>query len=498
MKYKLEAINEPTLEFGFNQKTIDPRDGIMLFGPYTKGKIDIGNLGIIGTSEGIDKLSNWLIKIEKPVFSKKQDDARPFFPGIEAAFDFNINKKSLQKIVIQDKEIKEYLFYKDKYQRVHKWVNLFTDKLIKYKTEEEIPITVWFVIIPEFIYTYSRPKSQNPSSAKVNVGLKTKYERTNPFLFDDMNALQEAYKYEVNFHNQLKAKLLKHGIITQIIKESTISYKDILSSQFLIENEEKFDSAKAWNICTTLYYKSGGLPWKLGSVRDGVCYIGLVYKKIESLTDKQTACCAAQMFLDSGDGLVFKGNVGPWYNPEKKEFHLSKESAFDLLNKALITFKEKNGKYPKEIFIHGKTFFDDDEWEGFEKAVESRSKVVGVRIRTDSSIKVYREEVYAVPRGMALIIDKKQAYLWTKGFVPRLQTQMGLETPNSLHIQVAKGEADIRVVCSDILSLTKLNYNACIYGDGIPVTLRFADMIGEVLTAGPNENVEVLPFKHYI
>jgi hypothetical protein len=46
--------------------------------------------------------------------------------------------------------------------------------------------------------------------------------------------------------------------------------------------------------------------------------------------------------------------------------------------------------------------------------------------------------------------------------------------------------------------MTKLNSNSCIYGDGIPVTLRFANAIGEVLTAGPVGNVEVLPFKHYV
>ncbi len=37
----------------------------------------------------------------------------------------------------------------------------------------------------------------------------------------------------------------------------------------------------------------------------------------------------------------------------------------------------------------------------------------------------------------------------------------------------------------DVMSLTKLNFNACIYGDGLRVTLRFADLVGENLTAGP-------------
>ena len=94
--------------------------------------------------------------------------------------------------------------------------------------------------------------------------------------------------------------------------------------------------------------------------------------------------------------------------------------------------------------------------------------------------------------------DDNKAFLFTRGFIPRLQTVLGLETPNPLSVEICRGDADISVVCQDIFALTKLNYNSCIYGDGKPVTLRFADMIGEILTAGPASEDEVLPFKHYI
>ena len=46
----------------------------------------------------------------------------------------------------------------------------------------------------------------------------------------------------------------------------------------------------------------------------------------------------------------------------------------------------------------------------------------------------------------------------------------------------------------DILALTKLNYNTCIFGDGMPITLKFADAVGEILTAGPIKDVPPLPF----
>ena len=63
---------------------------------------------------------------------------------------------------------------------------------------------------------------------------------------------------------------------------------------------------------------------------------------------------------------------------------------------------------------------------------------------------------------------------------------------------MCRGRTDLQVVLSDVLALTKLNYNACIYGDGLPVTLRFADAVGEILTAGPLPKDVPLPFKYYI
>ena len=128
--------------------------------------------------------------------------------------------------------------------------------------------------------------------------------------------------------------------------------------EILRNDLRKFDTAIAWNISTAMYYKLGGRPWKLDYVRERVCYIGLVFKKDERNMRSKYACCAAQMFLDSGDGLVFKGALGPWYNPDNLEYHLTKDAATDLLLKSIKAFRKENGFAPKEIFIHGRTYFD--------------------------------------------------------------------------------------------------------------------------------------------
>jgi hypothetical protein len=57
----------------------------------------------------------------------------------------------------------------------------------------------------------------------------------------------------------------------------------------------------------------------------------------------------------------------------------------------------------------------------------------------------------------------------------------------------------MKVVLEDIMGLTKLNFNSCIFADGLPVTLRFAAAVGEIIVSTPMEKyIPPLPFRHYI
>lgn len=70
--------------------------------------------------------------------------------------------------------------------------------------------------------------------------------------------------------------------------------------------------------------------------------------------------------------------------------------------------------------------------------------------------------------------------------------------PNPITVDIVQGEADIRQVLTDLMALTKLNFNNASFADGLPVTLRFADLRGEILTAGPTDVTAPLPFRFYI
>jgi hypothetical protein len=294
--------------------------------------------------------------------------------------------------------------------------------------------------------------------------------------------------------------LLTYGIPTQIVRESTIAPREGRPGVDRPKRDVSgFQAAIAWNLSTSAFYKAGGRPWKVEGVRDGVCYIGLVFKQDPKHTDPRTACCAAQMFLDSGDGVVFKGAVGPWHTPGKSDFHLSREAAKQLIGLAISSYEDKHGAPPAELFLHGRVRFNDEEWRGFQSGVDTaRTKLVGVQIRDEDDLKLYRSGTMPVLRGIAAVRGTGGAYLWTRGYTPRLGTYVGREVPRPLRVEITRGTADLGTVLADVLALTKLNYNTCLYSDGMPVTLRFANAIGEILTAGPLGPNVPLSFKYYI
>jgi hypothetical protein len=333
---------------------------------------------------------------------------------------------------------------------------------------------------------------------KDNVAHARRLQRE-PSLFIEDNIAAEPYAYKEHFRNQLKAALLRDRIATQVVRESTLLNIGCRGETPRERSEEILQSQIAWNMSTTAFYKLGGRPWKVSGIRKGVAYIGIVFKKESASTNGRSSACGAQMFLDSGDGVVFRGAVGDWFNQTSEEFHLTRDAARDLIALAVKSYKEKHDdEPPQEVFVHGQTRFNRDEWSGFCDAVGRDTKVVAVRIRDDKSMKLFRTTDTPVLRGTAYKQDERKAYLWTRGWTPRLRTYPGMEVPNPLTIEISQGDASLDVVLEDVFALTKLNYNTCRYADGKPITLKFADAVGEVLTAGPADGVPPLPFMYYI
>ena len=217
------------------------------------------------------------------------------------------------------------------------------------------------------------------------------------------------------------------------------------------------------------------------------------------MSDDRHACCAAQMFLSDGDGVVFRGALGPWYSSKTKQYHLDRSSARDLIGMVAEEYRRLHGGPPAELFIHARSAFAEAEWNGFEDGCPTSTRLVGVQIRdARDDLKLFRAGKYPVIRGTAALLTERNAFLWTAGYVPRLDTYMGPETPNPIQVKVQKGHCDLETVLHDVLGLTKINFNSCLFNDRLPVTIRFADSVGDVLVSAPIEGEPRLPFKFYI
>ncbi len=520
-------LEEPLILLGMGQTAHHPRVGLSLYGPVDSPTARTLRFGYVGPKEGLEHAKKFVSALMDPLRFPVDPRARVPFPGFEATFGCALPERFEVVKTVPLSAIKQALKVKERQQRIFKAVDLYLKPLEQARREEDVSSILWICYVPDIVFTHCRPKSDALVDAEIvaapSLTLTEVQQRLKDIsagqgrLFDEdeRDFELEAVEYKPDFRTQLKHRLLSSQIPVQLVRQQTMALVNGLSQAVgELQAEPRKVSALythindiLWNLSTTLFYKASGSPWKLANLRPGVCYVGLVFKRTErpkrtrhgSNTESTTACCAAQMFLDSGDGTVFKGNVGPWYSPHTRECHLDAVAAENLIRMAVEGYRQRfEGAYPRELFIHGKVAFTDEEWEGFLKAVPSQTQLSGIRIRTRSQIRLYPQSDLVALRGVAYILDPRHGLLVTNGWIPRMETYPGREVPVPLAVDIVRGDPEIVTVLEDILKLTKLNYNTNVYGDGIPVTLRFADSIGSILTAGPEANTPPLPFKFYI
>jgi hypothetical protein len=500
-------IAEPLLEFGYGQKVEHPQDGLFLYGPLkSKESPEVIHVGVVGTPDGIALIKKWLATLQGPLQVERPDQLHTSaWPGFQAAFGARLELSPLVTLALASSDITAAIGKTNRFDAVRSTVRMFESAIKEHFRSDERRPDVWLVVVPEVVYRYGRPVVSAPrdaiKSTLMSERLAARFLQSGS-LFPDMAEEAETYLFARNFHHQLKAQLLHSEVVLQIVRETTLD-PTIELNRFGIPIRSVQEPARiAWNFSTTLYFKGARVqPWQLADVRPRVCYVGLVFKQDNSPAGKGEACCAAQMFLNSGNGVVFRGALGPWYSEKKREFHLRRDAARDLVAEVLKAYKKDHGGPPAELFIHARQRFADEEWNGFLSAVNpDETRLVGVRICSTQDIRLFRSSVdVPVLRGTAVTMSKREGYLWTTGYVPRLRTYPGFETPKPILVEINKGEADLRTVMTDVLSLTKVNYNSCDYASGLPVTLKFADRVGEILTASPQGMAAPpLPFRFYI
>ena len=191
---------------------------------------------------------------------------------------------------------------------------------------------------------------------------------------------------------------------------------------------------------------------------------------------------------------------------EGRSPHMTKDGARNLIRATLEEYIRVKGSTPKRVVVHKSSRFwgsdhgDFNELEGFQEGIQSVFSKIEYDLVTlgQVGVKLFREGAYPPLRGTYFRIGDDHHYLYTMGFIPYLATYPGSYVPDPWHIVEHHGGSSKKDLFREVLELTKMNVNNCSFADGTPITLSFAEKVGEIMKHIPEGEVLQTGYKFYM
>lgn len=286
---------------------------------------------------------------------------------------------------------------------------------------------------------------------------------------------------------------MKHGIPTQLVWPGALNFSAESRSPIRLLQDP---ATRAWNLAVALYHKAGGVPWRLANIDPSVCFIGISFfrEKVGKHPGMRTAM--AQTFTSSGDGYVLRGRSFEWNQAGAP--HLVQESASALLGDVLeLYIRQNKGALPSRIVVHKTSKYEDTELAGFREACQLVAQKDFVTIER-RGIQFYRFGNYPPLRGTFVKFSDTDLLLYTEGYVPYLKTYAGPRTPQPLEILEHYGDSPWDLILREILALTKMNWNTADFNCSRPITIAFAQRVGEILAELPPDKPMRNEYRFYM
>ncbi len=290
----------------------------------------------------------------------------------------------------------------------------------------------------------------------------------------------------LDFHDLLKARAMELGVPTQCVLPGT--YNPEMRRRQKIKKDRvrvlQDEATRAWNVHTALYYKAGGLPWRI--IRDRkeyqTCFVGVSFYYARDR--KHILTSMAQIFDERGDGIIVRG-APVRLSKDDRTPHLEEEGAAQLLTEALAQYRAEHGTAPARVVLHKTSRFNAAEREGFTAALEAEriGRSDFISIATRDTPRLFRAAQYPVLRGSMASLSDREHVLYTRGSVDFYQTYPGLHVPRPimLHLDEIMNTSTPRALAREILSLTKMNWNKTQFDQSEPITVHAARAVGRIL-----------------
>lgn len=476
MKFEAKIFDEPSLEFGDKHHHPDPRLGLFEAGPLQTPLGDTIRIAVIGSAKTVEDAKEFLVQAAAGFAGKteKHPNMHPDFPGLRNQNPFRckfevpegataaISQSKIDKIRQEPNHVKA--------------VEMAVDEIIQQLEildEGSLRPQVAIVALPVELL-------ERVWNAKVDSKATSEKEDSGGSDAPD-------------FRGMLKARAMGLSFPIQI------AWEDVFDETARIPRKVKENRARkiqdqadrTWNLMTTLYYKgTGRIPWRKMS-QEGeftACYIGISFYR--EVGGQQLFTSAAQMFDERGRGFILKGKRAQTESRGRHPY-MTKDDAQQLIAGALAAYKNHHKHFPARVIVLKTSQFREEEADGILEAIDEAGAELRdlVWVQESYSVKVLRDGNYPVMRGTFVELDGK-GLLYTNGSIPYYGTYPGLYDPKPLLLCPYKGhDSTIAQIASEVLTLTKVNWNSTQMNQKLPIPIRAARSVGEVLKYVTGEKI---------
>lgn len=456
---KADYVDEPELQFA-DGVHVDIRAGIAELGALDRAESFVPRpirLGVVGSTASVDGVRNWLQQCADGVASAEDRlrDLRPDFPSMSVTnFGTCLELNDATARAVSTREIEQALRTPD----VRAVVDVFVAHARDVTEGGRVDVVV--IAPPADVFAHSDPKPVSDQEL-------------------DEGSEDEPKAYVASFHDVLKARALDLSVPCQLVRPDTYGGGRTRGTRRRASLQD--ESTRAWNFHTALYYKAGGVPWRLVREASALTTLFVGVSFFRSHDGERVLTSVAQVFDERGEGVVVQGAC-PQINKDDRSPHLATADAAALLADALACYRREHKTLPARLVVHKTSYFDGGEIEGFRQPADASNievlELISVR---RSGIRLFRVGTFPVLRGTTVAIDDRSGIAYLRGSVPQFRTYPGMYVPSALEFIRSAGESSPFAIAAEMLRLSKLNFNNTQFDGGEPITLRAARRVGDIL-----------------
>lgn len=472
MRISVLELPMPDLEFGDGAASFsDPRRGLSAAGPFSlrfgaahKAQIRIG---LVGPQSMLDAALAWYQRCEQPIGTGKPPSPMYVdFPGFERAFQSKVAIHSAWRVVV-DTDLDAAL-KRTRHERFEAVLTTYASAIDRLAKLEHLDVIV--CCLPHEVLSSCWSTTRRLTAGEKKQLWASKRGDRTQLTFDGLWEVDDTPEVllQRDFRRALKARAMSTNVPIQ------------LATPYLFDDEtaSQDPATRAWNSSVALFYKAGGIPWRVKMQGPETCFVGISFHYLRTNKADLMYSSLAQAFSSEGEGFALKGESVPRL-PDSRIPYLTPLQASTLAKRIQLEYRDRTGRNPQRVVLHKTTRFTDGERQGFATTFRDIPVVDFVTIGP-SDFRLVQRQAYPPRRGTLCRINDDATFLFTTGYIEEWKTYPGVHVPAPLQI-ITDSATDLLRASTDVLALARMNWNTAFDTTGAPITLRFARQVGGIM-----------------